>query len=150
MRKYSGIGILPAVATGGMIAGYHLVDRHVMGSFNHPNSLEYFCIVRLLMAGFLTIWTIVCPDSHRIIMREWLTHKREVIIASFGVVSGYYLILFALQYGNVTYITASRNIGIVISMIVGALFFKEAINRVRLTGALLITAGVVSLVIFTH
>ena len=150
MRRYSRIGILPAVATGGMIASYHLVDRHVMGSLNHPNSLEYFCIVRLFIAGFLTIWIMLRPNCYTIIIREWLTNKSGVIIASFGIVSGYYLIIFALQYGNVTYITASRNIGIVISMIVGALFFKESGSRFRLIGALLITLGVISLVIFTH
>ena len=72
-----------------------------------------------------------------------------VLIVGFCTPLAYFLIILALRYGNVTHVAAGRNIGIVISILVGRLFLKEIVGRYRIIGAVLITLGVAALLVFS-
>jgi drug/metabolite transporter (DMT)-like permease len=58
----------------------------------------------------------------------------------------YFLILLALTKGNATYVSAGRNIGIVLSTVVGKLVLGEKVRPSRWAGAVLILAGIAWLV----
>jgi drug/metabolite transporter (DMT)-like permease len=140
-------GILYSIGTGGMIAGYHLVDRRAMSLTASPNPLEYLFLVQLFMSVFVTLWFGLCLRQGRELLREWTTNRVGVIIVGICIPAAYFLIVLALRHGNVTYITAGRNIGIVLSTLVGLIFLKERVSSGRLVGSLLILAGVVGLVV---
>ena len=82
-------------------------------------------------------------------MNEWPANRKGVLIVGIGVPLAYLLIVLALRHGNVTHITAGRNVGIVISTLVGGLFLAETVSWRRAVGAVLIVAGVAALVLLS-
>jgi drug/metabolite transporter (DMT)-like permease len=81
---------------------------------------------------------------------EWTTNRLGVLIVGICIPAAYFLIVLALRYGNVTYVTAGRNIGIVLSTLVGVLFLKERVSWGRFVGSLFILAGVGGLVLMAQ
>ncbi len=139
-------GVLLAMATGATIAGYHLVDRRAMSLSWTPNPVEYLFLMHFFQAIFVSGWIFLVFKKGRSAFSEWRTNLRSIVIVSICTPLAYFLIIWALKYGNVTHIAAGRNIGIFVSTLVGGLFLKEKVTAYRLAGAVLIVAGVVSLV----
>ncbi len=139
-------GILLAAATGGMIAGYHIVDRQAMKLTPSPNRLEYLYLLHLFMAVVVTFWMCISKKRRRSMLTAWTSDWRGVLIVSLLLPTSYFMILLALSYSNVTYVTAGRNVGILISTAVGAMLLREKATGPRLIGILLIACGVVALV----
>jgi drug/metabolite transporter (DMT)-like permease len=83
-------------------------------------------------------------------LTEWTTNRLGVLIVGICIPAAYFLIVLALRYGNVTYVTAGRNIGIVLSTLVGVLFLKERVSWGRFVGSLFILAGVGGLVLMAQ
>ena len=140
-------GLLLSLGTGCMIAGYHLVDRRAMTMAAAPNPLEYLFLVQLFMSALVTLWFGLCLRQGRELLSEWMTNRVGVLIVGVCIPAAYFLIVLALRYGNVTYVTAGRNIGIVLSTLVGLFILKERVSRGRLVGSILILAGVAGLVL---
>jgi drug/metabolite transporter (DMT)-like permease len=143
-------GLLLAFGTGCMIGGYHLVDRRAMSMAEPPSPLEYLFLVHLFMSAFITLWFGLCLRQGRELLSEWATNRLGVLMVGICIPAAYFLIVLALRYGNVTYVAAGRNIGIVLSTLVGFLFLKERASWGRMVGSLLILAGVVGLVLSAH
>jgi drug/metabolite transporter (DMT)-like permease len=139
-------GILLAAATGCMIAGYHIVDRQAMKLTPSPNRLEYLYLLHLFMAVVVTFWMCISKKRRRSMLIAWASDWRSVLIVSLLLPTSYFMILLALSYSNVTYVTAGRNVGILISTAVGAMLLREKVTGPRLIGILLIACGVVALV----
>ena len=139
-------GIFLSLATGCMIAGYHLIDRRAMIMPDPPKPQEYIFLMHLFLAAFITAWIFLGVRSRVEISMEWKENRMGVLIVGLCVPLAYFLIITALKYGNVTYIAAGRNIGIFISTAVDCLFLKEKVTRIRFIGVLLIVAGVIGLV----
>ena len=148
-KQSAGPGIYFAIATGCMIAGYHLVDRKAMSIPYPPNPMEYLFLMHFFLGIFITAFVTIGLKPGRQILVEWRCNRKSVLIVGFCTPLAYFLIILALRYGNVTHVAAGRNIGIVISLLVGRLFLKETVCRYRMSGALLITFGVAALFIFS-
>jgi drug/metabolite transporter (DMT)-like permease len=143
-------GLILSLGTGCMIAGYHLVDRRAMTMAAAPNPVEYLFLVQLFMSLFVTLWFGLCLRQGRELLNEWMTNRGGVLTVGVCIPAAYFLIVFALRFGNVTYVTAGRNIGIVLSTLVGLFVLKERVSRGRVVGSVLILAGVVGLVLTGH
>lgn len=143
-------GILSALGTGCAIAGYHLVDRKAMSMGYSVNPAEYLFLMHFFLLIYVSVWAGIKTKVFSNLFTEWRANRQGVVIVGLGTPLAYFLIIVALQYGNVTYITAGRNIGIFISTIVGAVFLKEKITVARLFGSILIVAGVIGLVLIHH
>ncbi len=142
-------GICFAMATGCMIAGYHLVDRKAMNISYPPNPIEYLFLMHFFLSIFITAFVTIGLKPGKQILSEWYCNRKSVLIVGFCTPLAYFLIILALRYGNVTHVAAGRNIGIVISILVGRLFLKEIVGRYRIIGAVLITLGVAALLVFS-
>jgi drug/metabolite transporter (DMT)-like permease len=59
----------------------------------------------------------------------------------------YFLIIFALKFGNAAYVAAGRNIGIFISITLGFFILKERVTSSRVIGSVCIAAGLAGLVL---
>jgi drug/metabolite transporter (DMT)-like permease len=140
-------GLLLSLGTGCMIAGYHLTDRRAMTMAAAPDALEYLFLVQLFMSALVTLWFGLCLGRGRELLTEWMTNRGGVLTVGVCIPAAYFLIVFALRYGNVTYVTAGRNIGIVLSTFVGLFILRESVSRGRLVGSILILAGVAGLVL---
>ncbi len=143
-------GILLALATGCLIACYHLVDRRVMSMPDRPGTVEYLFLIHLFMAVFVSPWVWLVRGRRRALVGYLRQDRKIILVGAVSVVLAYGLIVAAFRVGNVTHITAGRNIGILISTFVGGLFLKEPVGWKRLTGASLIALGVAGLVLFSH
>jgi len=141
-----GAGVGLALATGGAIAGYHLVDRQAMIMAGAPHPVEYLFLRHFFLAILVTLWVLLVLGRGRAMGREWRTNRGGVVIVGVCTPLAYLLIIWALKFGDVTSIAAGRNIGIFISTLVGALVLKERVTARRLVGAVVIAAGVIGLV----
>jgi drug/metabolite transporter (DMT)-like permease len=146
-RRAARRGVVLALLTGCLIAGYHLVDRGAMTLKRPPAVVEYYFLMHSTMLAALTLWVLAGASSRRRLWREWQDNRLAVLAVGIMSVGAYMLIMVALRYGNVTLVAATRNIGIVISAAVGALFLKEKVCALRGAGAALIIAGVLVLLL---
>jgi len=142
-------GICFAIATGCMIAGYHLVDRKAMSIPCPPNPVEYLFLMHLFLGIFITAFVSIALKPGKKVLVEWSCNRKGILTVGFCTPLAYLLIILALRYGNVTHVSAGRNIGIVFSILIGSLFLKETVSLSRLFGALLIAGGVVVLILLS-
>lgn len=140
-------GVLFALATGGMIACYHLVDRGAMRLTPPPDPLEYLFLMHMFLALFVTIWVFGVVRHGQRTFVEWATNRKGVIVVGIFTPLAYYLIIVALKFGNAAYVAAGRNIGIFISIMLGLLILKERVTSSRVVGSVCIAAGLVGLVL---
>jgi drug/metabolite transporter (DMT)-like permease len=140
-------GVALALLTGCLIAGYHLVDRGAMRLTPSPAVVEYFFLMHVTLLAALTLWVLTRAAYRRRLWSEWHGNRTAVLAVGVMSVAAYMLIMVALRYGNVTLVAATRNIGIAVSIAVGALFLKEQVCLLRGSGAALIIGGVLVLLL---
>ena len=137
-RALRGGASLWALCTGGTIAGYSLVDK--VGVANvHPPVYIYlmFVISLLLLSPYIFV-------KERVDLRkEWNINKMQILIVGFLDLFTYLMILFALQISKVSYVAAAREVSIVFSAFLGIMLLQEKHAPQKLTGAVLISLGVV-------
>lgn len=143
-------GIILALFSGTMIGGYHLVDRWAMTlKPTAPSMLEYYFLMHTALLAALAVWFTARAGYRRRLWSEWRCNRRGVVVVGVLSVVSYMLIMAALglREGNVALVTGTRNVGIVISTLVGGLLLKERVDLLRGLGAALIVAGVLVLLL---
>jgi drug/metabolite transporter (DMT)-like permease len=126
-----------ALATGLMTAGYSLVDKAGVARL-HP--VPYIALMFLGMSVLLLPAVLADPG---VLMREWTANWRTILPASVMTLSAYLLVLFAFQLSKAAYVVAAREVSIVLSALIGSLWFQEGRLLSRLAGAAAVLAGVV-------
>jgi drug/metabolite transporter (DMT)-like permease len=139
VRAHLGAGTGWALLTGLTIAAYALVDKVGVGRL-HP--VPY---IGLMFAGSLLLLlpaAFVEPGRFR---REWRANWRAIVVASAMTLTAYLLVLFAFRLSKAGYVVAAREVSIVVSVVIGRLWFGERHLGPRLAGAAVVLAGVVCL-----
>jgi drug/metabolite transporter (DMT)-like permease len=144
----AGLGVLFAVATGAMIAGYHVVDRQAMTLAAKPDFYEFLFVKHVWIVGFLMLFLFLRGNGvRRRVMGEWRRSPKTVVAVGVMTPLAYFLILVALTRGNAAHVSAGRNMGIVLSTLVGKLALGETVRPSRWLGVAAIIAGIVALVV---
>ncbi|MGQ9509307.1 MAG: EamA family transporter [Thermodesulfobacteriota bacterium] len=73
----------------------------------------------------------------------WKESKKEILIISVLQNAAYLLVLIALTMSKVSYVVAFRQVGALFGALMGILFLKEEDWKIRLTGALILTSGLI-------
>ena len=128
-----------ALVTGLTIAGYALVDKAGVSRL-HP--VPY---IGLMFVGSLFLLIPAALSDRGRFRREWATSWRAILVASAMTLTAYLLVLFAFRFSKAGYVVAARETSIVISVVIGRLWFGERRLAARLAGAALVLAGVVCL-----
>lgn len=136
-RTRLGPGTGWALLTGLTIAGYALVDKAGV-SLLHP--VPY---IGLMFVGSLLLLLPMALGSTERLRREWRDNWRTILIASAMSLTAYLLVLFAFRLSKAGYVVAAREVSIVISVVIGRLWFDERRLAARLAGAVVVLAGVV-------
>lgn len=126
-----------ALLAGLAIALYHLTDKvGVRGA----NRFQY--ILLLFAADFLA-FTVVLLLRRKwgLVWAEWRANRVSIAVAGCLSLVSYLLVLFALSRERVAYVGPARNVGIVFSVLLGALFLGEKHGAMRVLGSALIVAG---------
>jgi drug/metabolite transporter (DMT)-like permease len=135
--RHLGPGTWWALATGLMTAAYSLVDKAGVARL-HP--LPYITLMFLGMSVLLL--PVVLADPGRL-RREWTVNWPTILPAAVMTMLAYLLVLFAFQLSKAAYVVAAREVSIVLSALIGTLWFREGRLLPRLAGAAVVLAGVV-------
>jgi drug/metabolite transporter (DMT)-like permease len=129
-----------AIITGLFIAGYSLWDKEALDELR-PVVLNEFSLF-----GYLVLLLpLALREGGDQLRLEWRERWPSIIAA--GVLSplAYLLVLFALETTRIAYVAPVREVGIVIGAILGVTLLGESYGAARITGSLLIVAGVLTL-----
>jgi drug/metabolite transporter (DMT)-like permease len=140
-------GVLLAVCAGCLIASYQMVDRRAMRAVAPPRPVEYLFLMHLFLAAYLSAWAGLARIGKARLLSEWGANRRDVLLVGTFTPLAYLLIVLALRQGNVTYVAAARNVGVLLSMGAGAVLLREKVGPARLLGAALTLCGLVGLVL---
>ncbi|MDX9980023.1 MAG: GRP family sugar transporter [Lentisphaeria bacterium] len=142
-----GLGVLFAVATGVMIAGYHVVDRQAMMQAAKPDFYEFLFVKHLWIVLFLVLLVFLRGNGvRRRVLGEWRRAPGTVVAVGVMTPLAYFLILVALTRGTAAHVSAGRNLGIVLSTLVGKLALGETVRPSRWLGVAAIILGILALV----
>jgi len=144
LGKLPRAGLLLAVATACTIPAYTLWDAHVVTVRAIPPFHLHF---GYLLARVLLLTPHVLLARRREVRRNWRESRRQVFIV--GVLSplSYVLLLVALWLVPVSYAVPAREVGIVLAVVAGAIWFGERITAVRVVSSVAIAAGVAAMMI---
>lgn len=131
-------GYLLAIGVGVSIAAYSLVDK-IGANLVHPIVFMWM----MQVGATLPLWFCVRDQSTRQLWTRATQRWRFLLVVGPGAVISYLLILFAYRSGPVSYIVATREVSVVIGVLLGVLFLKEQLNPSKLIAVLCITAGLV-------
>ena len=125
-----------AIITGCFIFTYSLADNRG-ANICHP--VVYINIIDLICASVLAFFAF--PDGIKKSFTKLKSNLRDTIIIGLGSSGTYILILFAFTFEKASYIVALRESSVVIGSLMGFFFLKEKPTYYKITGIILITAG---------
>ncbi len=132
---------LYALATGLFIAAYSVWDK-VGVRYVAPFLYMY---LMALGSGLIITPYILRSRGMAAAREEWRVNSRAVIVVGALVFLAYGLVLSALELSRVSYVWPSREIGIVLAVLLGSLALKEPFGKERILGSCLIGAGVAAI-----
>lgn len=135
-RARLGAGTGWALLTGLTIAGYALVDKAGVSRL-HP--VPY---IGLMFVGSVLVLLPLAVARRERFAREWRLNGRTIVAAAALSLVAYLLVLFAFRLSKTGYVVAAREVSIVISVVIGRLWFGERRLPARLAGAAFVLAGV--------
>jgi len=123
---------------------YSVIDK-VGVQMLHP--VLYIWFINLWMATFMGLYLILRREVS--FLKIWKESKKEILIIAILQNIAYLLVLMALQMSKVSYVVAFRQVGALFGAGMGIYFLKESYWKTRITGALILTSGLV-LIGFAH
>jgi len=131
-----GAGTGWALVTGVSIALYSVVDK---GGVRVMHPVPY---IALMGAGMSVLLLPAVLRRRAALRREWAVNWRPILVASTLNLTSYLLVLFAFRMSKVGYVVAAREISIVLSVLIGSLWFGEGRLGLRLVAAAIVLSGV--------
>ncbi len=129
-----------ALLTGGIIATYSLWDKAALDHIS-PVILNQFNMI-----GYLIILLpLAMHGQFQRLRAEWQAHGKSIVAAGVLAPLAYVLVLVALTTSQVSYIGPAREVGIVLGAVLGVAFLGEGFGASRISGSLLVVAGVLTL-----
>ena len=129
-----------ALLTGGIIATYSLWDKAALDHIS-PVILNQFNMI-----GYLIILLpLAMQGQFQRLRAEWQVHGKGIVAAGVLAPLAYVLVLIALTTSQVSYIGPAREVGIVLGAVLGVAFLREGFGASRISGSLLVVAGVLTL-----
>ena len=117
---------------------YSVIDK-VGVQILHP--VFYLWLSNLFMAVYMSLYLLLRKEAS--LIRVWQESKKGILIVTVLLNTAYLLVLIAMQTSKVSYVTAFRQVGALFGAGMGILFLKESGWKTRLSGALIITIGLV-------
>jgi uncharacterized membrane protein len=128
-----------ALLTGLIIATYSVWDKVGVG---HVNPFLYMYGMTVGTAVFLTPYMLRTHGA-MVLKQEWAQAKMAIVASGLLTFLAYGLVLTALTTSKVSYVAPTREVGIVIGVLLGTLVLKEPFGGGRLVGSGLILMGLV-------
>lgn len=133
-----GRGALYAVAIAFTIAAYTVVDKH---GVQYVSPLAYLEIMSIVTGVAFAAWIVGTRGAGA--LRAELTWRS--VAAGIGTFAAYACVLSALQLASAASVAAVRESGVLVAMLLAAVFLHERVTPWRAAGGALVVAGVVVL-----
>ena len=117
---------------------YSVVDK-VGVQILHP--VFYIWFINLWMSIFIGLYLLLRREVS--FWKVWQESKRDILIIAILQNAAYLLVLMALRMSKVSYVVAFRQVGALFGAGMGIFFLKESHWKTRITGALILTLGLV-------
>ena len=137
-RAPRGGGVALALAIGGCIAAYTLVDKR---GIEHANPVTYLELTMVPPALVYAAFVTRAKGVGRVVAAV----DRSTIAAGLATFVAYALALAALRRGPAAGVAAVRETSVVIAAFLAGPLLGEQVGRVRIAGACLVAAGVAAL-----
>jgi len=131
------IGLFWPLFTGLLTGFYSINDKAGVGHFS---PLTFAAIFYL---GSMLILAPIALRQKQPLSKEWRVNKKMILLAAVCNLGAYPLVLFAFQMAKTGYVVAGREMSIIFSVLIGAIWLKKSRLAVRLTGAATLLGGVV-------
>ncbi len=117
---------------------YSVIDK-VGVQIIHP--VFYLWLINLSMTIFISLYMVLWKEGS--LWKIWDESKKEILIIAVLQNAAYFLVLMAMQMSKVSYVVAFRQVGAIFGAVMGILLLKEGDWKTRITGALILTTGLV-------
>jgi uncharacterized membrane protein len=117
---------------------YSVIDK-VGVQILHP--VFYIWLINLWMSVFTGLYLFLRKEGS--FWKIWQESKREILIIAILQNSAYLLVLMALKMSKVSYVVAFRQVGALFGAGMGIFLLKESYWKTRITGAIILTLGLV-------
>ena len=124
-----------------VIAAYTLIDGQ--GARLSGHALGYTAWVFLLTALFML--GLAAALWGRSVLKPGAGAWRAAVLGGLGTLAAYSLVLWAMTQAPIAAVAALREMSIVFAALIGVLFLKEQMGRLRLTSVLLVCLGAVAI-----
>ena len=137
-------GIAAALATAFFISVYTFVDGIAV---KRTPALPY----GLLMFSLIPIWStpfVLRNYGWSQVVGEWKVQPGRLLITGFLGVLAYLIALYAYSFAPISYSGAIREVSVVLGALAGWRFLGEKLGSVRVIGAFVIFAGILTIALF--
>ena len=129
---------LLALAAAIAVSIYSVIDKVGVQALQ---PVFYIWFINLWMSVYIGLY--LCLRREVSFLKVWREWKKEILMIAILQNVAYLLILMAMQMSKVSYVVAFRQVGALFGAGMGAFFLKESHWKTRMTGALILTAGLV-------
>lgn len=122
-----------------MVVTYSLLDK-VAVTRMHP-----FVYIFLMNVSALCIFSFFIRKKVRasvhVWSQPWTDHRQKLLLASLFAAVNYPLVLYVLQFTNASYVSAFRQVSVILALGFGTIFLREKFTFIRAGSAVLIFIG---------
>lgn len=137
-------GIIPALVLALCISIYTVIDG---AAVKITSPLSYAALIYLVSSAYMTPFIIRRYGTARL-SQEFKTHAWRLLGIGLLIQGAYFLALLAYRLSHVSYSGAIREVGVVMGAIAGWQFLGEKFGAARVTGAVVIFAGILMIALF--
>ena len=138
-------GIFGGALTGCFIAGYSFCDAWAVQQTTGLTPLSFYfpsiAVRALVFAPFIVMHANWKEESKEILTTPRL--QKALAVVTVGSPLAYILVLYAMTMAPLAYVAPSREVGMMIGVVLGGLLLKEKLSATRLTGVIGMTLGVI-------
>ncbi len=138
-------GIFWGALTGCFIAGYSFCDAWAVQQATGLTPLSFYfpsiAVRALVFAPFIVMHANWKEESREILTTPRL--QKALAVVTVGSPLAYILVLYAMTMAPLAYVAPSREVGMMIGVVLGGLLLKEKLSTTRLMGVIGMTLGVI-------
>jgi len=117
---------------------YSVIDKSAVEMI-HP--IYYLWLINLSMSCFIGLYLLFYREIS--LRKVWNESKKEVLLVTLLQNFAYLLVLLAMTTSKVSYVVAFRQAGALFGALMGIILLKETQWKTRITGAFILTIGLV-------
>ena len=136
-------GIFWGALTGCFIAGYSFCDAWAVQQTTGLTPMSFYfpsiAVRALVFAPFIIMYANWKEESKEILTTPRL--QKALAVVTVGSPLAYILVLYAMTMAPLAYVAPSREVGMMIGVVLGGLLLKEKLSTTRLMGVIGMTLG---------